>query len=151
MKGVIGVGNPFKGDDGIGVKLIEETRESFASEGVQIFEVGSDTFEILHILKDLEAAIIVDAVRFGGEPGDYRFFTSDDVESLKGSETAHATNIIEVLNLSDKLDESPERVLIMGVQPKDTNLGEEFSPPVKKRIPELVEILQEKIESFFSL
>ena len=150
MKGIIGVGNPFKGDDGIGVELVKEIENRGVPSGVKTFEVGSSTFDILHIMKDLDEVIIIDAVRFGADPAEHRFFTVQDVESLGDSETAHGTDILEILNLSENLGERPEKVLVMGIQPKETELSEEFSQPIKERLPELVEILQEKVKSFFT-
>lgn len=150
MKGVIGIGNPFKGDDGIGLKLLEEIEKKDIPEDVRTYDMGSETFDLIHVLKDLDKAIIIDAVQFGGSPGDYRFFTPDEVNSLKKSDTPHGTDILEVLSLSEKLDEMPEKILIMGVQPKDTDLGEGFSRPLESNVPELVEKLYEKIMDFFS-
>ncbi len=148
MKGVIGVGNPIKGDDGIGVRLAENVESRELPDDLKVYELGVENFEILHVLKDLEKVILVDAVRFSGNPGDHRFFSPEEVESLKGSGGPHSVDILEILSLSDRLGERPDEVLIMGIEPKNTDFGDEFSSPVEKRVPELTDILYDRMKSF---
>ena len=150
MKGIIGVGNIFKRDDGIGIRLLEEIEEGKDLGDIATYEVGSATMDVLHILKDLDEVLIIDAVNFRGDPGDHRFFTPEEVESLSGTETAHGTDILRVIEMSEGLDEIPQKIMIMGIQPRDTEFSEELSEPLKDKFPELVEALCEKVESYFS-
>ncbi len=147
MKGVIGVGNTFKKDDGIGVKLVRKLRGRETSSETRIFDVGLDVIKVLHILKDLDKAIIVDAVRYGGEPGDFVFFSPEEVNSLKGMGSSHESDLLDILELSRELGESPEEVVIMGIEPEDDSHGEEITPTLKERFPELLDKLFEKLES----
>lgn len=149
MKGIIGIGNPLKRDDGIGVALLQEMEQRDFSETVQTFELGIASMDILHILEDLDKALIIDAVCFGGASGDYRFFTPEDVESLQESSGPHTTNILDVLQLSKEMGELPEDIIIMGIEPEDTSFGEDLSESLEERFPELVKALEERIDSFF--
>lgn len=147
MKGVIGIGNTLKKDDGIGVKLARGIKNKELPSGTKVFAVGLGGIKVLHILKDLDKAIIVDAVRFGGEPGDYVFFSPEEVKSLKETKSSHESDLLEVLRLSKELGESPEKIVIMGIEPKDDSLGEEISPELKERYQELVNELFDKVRS----
>lgn len=147
MKGVIGIGNTLKGDDGIGMILAQKMEEREIPPDVKVFDAGTGGMKILHRLKDLEKAIIIDAVRFGGDPGDHVFFSPDEVKSLRESRGTHGTDLLEVLELSERVGEAPEDVLILGIQPKDDSTRSGISPELEKKIPEIMEELDKKVKS----
>ncbi len=151
MKGIIAIGNTLKRDDGIGIALLREIKERDFPKTVNTFEIGVASMDLLHVLGDLDKAMIIDAVHFGGPPGDFRFFTPKDVESLQESRGPHTTNILDVLELSEEMGELPEEIIIMGIEPEDTSFGEDLSHSLEEKFPELVEYLDDKVRSFFDL
>ncbi len=151
MKAIIGLGNPIKNDDGIGILLVSEIEQKRIPPDVEVFEAGTRGMRLLHLLNDLDKALIVDAVHFGGEPGESVFFTPAEVKSLNESRSTHDTNFLEVLELSKTLEEEPEEIVIMGVEPKDTSFGEGISSELENKLPELIdELFKKSIEMFGS-
>lgn len=144
-KGIIGVGNPLRGDDGISIAVIEKLKEKKLPSNVEIFDAGSNEMNILHILKNLEKAIIVDAVRLNKKPGSYVFFEPEEVNSIEISRNPHSYNLFEILQISSKLEETPKRIVIMGIQPKKTSMEMGLSKELKEKIPEIVDKLTKKI------
>lgn len=144
-KGVVALGNPFRGDDGISTVLARELDNEYLPSNIEIFDAGTGGIKVLHILEKLDKVILVDAVFFGGEPGEYVFFKSDEIESLKASGGSHDSNIFEVLELSKELHEGPDEVLLMGIQPKDVSMHEELSEELKEKVPVLLAELRKKI------
>jgi len=69
---VIGIGNPLMRDDGAGLSVIDLL--SREPKNVAIVDAGTGGMMLLHILPDLDVAVIVDAVDFGGKPGEIRTF-----------------------------------------------------------------------------
>ena len=145
--GVLGVGNTLKGDDGIGVVLMNRLKKSELSEDVEFYEVGTSGMNILHHLKDLDTAVIIDAVRSKGEPGDSVFFSPDDVDNDLDVRSTHDANLLEAIELSETMGERPDRVVIMGVIPKNMEINEDLSPALQDRLPELEGELREKVLS----
>lgn len=143
--GVLGVGNTLKGDDGIGVVLLNRLRESDLPGEVEFYEVGTSGMNILHHLKDLDAAIIIDAIRSKGEPGDSVFFSPDDVDNDLEVRGTHDANLLEAIELSETMGERPDRVVIMGIIPKNMEINEDLSSPLQDRLPELEDELREKV------
>ena len=80
---VIGVGNPLVADEGVGIAVIEELGKRDLPDSVELVDAGSAGMSLLHIIKDYDAVIIIDAADFGGEPGEVRTFTPDEVRSVK--------------------------------------------------------------------
>ena len=145
MKAIIGLGNPIKSDDGIGIRIVREVEKKDLPPNVKVFDAGTGGMNIFHLLRDSERTLIIDAVRFGREPGDSVFFSPEEVKSLNKSKSTHDTNILEVLELSKTLNEEPKEIIIMGVEPKDTSFGEGLSPKLEGRLPELTDDLFEKV------
>lgn len=144
-KGVIALGNPFRGDDGISTLLLRKLKDEDMPPNVDLFDAGTGGINVLHILSELDKALIIDAVFFGGDPGDFAFFGPDEAENLKQSRGSHDSNLFEVLELSKGLEELPEEVLLMGIQPKDISVGEGLSKELEEKVPELLRELKEKI------
>lgn len=145
--GVLGVGNTLKGDDGIGIVLLNRLRESEISGEVEFYEVGTSGMNILHHLKDLDTALIIDAIRSKGKPGESVFFSPDDVDNDLQVRGTHDANLLEAIELSESMGERPEKVVIMGVIPESMELNEDLSPPLQDRLPELEDRLREKVLS----
>lgn len=148
--GVLGIGNTLKGDDGIGVVLVNRISEKDFSGDVEFQEVGTSGLNILHYLKDLDKALIIDALRSEGEPGDYLFFGPEEVDSSIKVRSTHDANLLEAIELSETLGERPEEITIMGIIPEDMSIGEDLSDSLTEKLPELEEKLTEKIRSLLN-
>ncbi|MBS3814718.1 hydrogenase maturation protease [Candidatus Bipolaricaulota bacterium] len=145
--GVLGIGNTLKGDDGIGVMLVKELKkEEFPGE-VEFHEVGTSGMNILHYLEGLDKAVIVDALRSGGNPGDSIFFRPEEVDKDITVRSTHDANLLEAIELSETLGERPEKIVIMGVIPDDMTIRDGLSPLLENKLPDLVKKLREKIIS----
>ncbi|MFW5904464.1 MAG: hydrogenase maturation protease [Candidatus Saliniplasma sp.] len=143
--GVIGLGNPLNGDDGIGIVLIQKLEERGKSPHISIFDAGTGGMKVLHFLKDLDKVIIIDAVDLDKEPGDFVFFNPEEVKSLKEPSGTHDSNLFEVLELSKDLGEIPDEIIIMGIQPKCTEIGEDLSDEVENNLENMLDSLEEMI------
>ena len=148
--GVLGIGNTLKGDDGIGVVLVNRLEEEDFAGEVEFHEIGTSGLNILHYLKNLDRAIIIDALRSEGEPGSTIFFEPDEVDSSIKTRSTHDANLLEAIELSEALGERPEEILIMGIIPEDMSIGEDLSDSLTEKLPELEEKLTEKIRSLLN-
>ncbi|KXB06849.1 hypothetical protein AKJ51_02705 [candidate division MSBL1 archaeon SCGC-AAA382A20] len=146
MKGVIGVGSIFRGDDGIGVRLVQELRKREKPQDLKLVNASSEGLKVMHHLKNLDKVIIVDAVKFGGDPGEYIFFSPEEVDSLRKYFSPHELGMLENIRLSKELGEAPEKVIIMGIEPDDTSFNQELSSKLKENFSRLAEELFEKIK-----
>ncbi len=144
-RAVIALGNPLRGDDGIGQRILDVLRERELPPDVVLLDGGTGGLKLLHLLAGLDEVVIVDAVRFGGAPGDHVFFTPDQVTSRSAPGSMHDPALFEVLRLSGQLDERPNQVRIMGIQPACTDMGEGLSAAVGRRVDDMVDALLQKL------
>src|SRR5262249_20284120 len=66
---IAGIGNVYLGDDGFGVVVAERLRLRTLPEEVEVVDFGIRGIDLAYALQDCDAAVLVDTVRRGGEPG----------------------------------------------------------------------------------
>ena len=152
--GVIGIGNPLRRDDGIGIVLLEkliEKKDELPSD-IEYIDGGTGGMNLLHLLARFDIAIILDAVNFDGHPGELRLFTSEEVRSKKVSLniSTHESDFLKVIQLSKELEKQPDELFIFGIQPKDTSFGKGLSPELQRNIELLLIRLQTEIKTIFN-
>ncbi|MDI6821611.1 MAG: hydrogenase maturation protease [Actinomycetota bacterium] len=145
--GIIGVGNSLMGDDGVGIAVLALLKNETLPENVFIIDIGMSSLNLLHALTELDAAIIVDAVDFGGSPGEKRCFSPENIKSIKRSsgQSTHEYDLLNMIELSNKLGECPETVIIFAIQPANLFPSMELSSTLKMILPNLVKDILEII------
>ncbi len=131
---VIGIGSAMRRDDGIGIRLVNALKV----DDVECAECPCD-LSILHALENCDAAVIADAVDFGGKPGETRVMKPGDLPR-NGGET-HSMNLGRILDLADLGGERPE-ILIFGVQPADVGFGDSLSEEMSRAMPSVERALE---------
>jgi len=138
---VLGLGNPLRGDDGIGPRAVEELARRGLPEDVTILNGGTGGLALLPVLEGWARVIVVDAADVGREPGRFVRFTPDQVHLARtpGNLSLHHAGLSEVLALANALDRSLPEMVIFGVQPADVGWGEGLSLPVETALPALID------------
>ena len=148
---VIGIGNSLRKDDSLGLVLIEKLKEKTQElpEGIELIEGGLGGMVLLHYLADFDVVFMIDAVEFGGKPGELRFFEKEDVISkkVKISFSTHENDFLKIISMSERLNEIPEKIYIFGIQPKDMGLGCDLTPEIENSIDENLGKIIDKINS----
>ena len=135
--GVVGVGNIFKGDDGLGpalVALLEARGARFPY--VDACEVP-ENYGGWVVKRGLDVAVFVDAVDFGGAPGEWRVIPFADL--MHSASSTHRLSLHFLIRyLKEQWKGDP---VLVGVQPKSLKLGEGLSPEITAGIEALSEAL----------
>jgi hydrogenase maturation protease len=143
---VIAIGNPLMRDDGAGVSVLQLL--SGIPEEVAIIDAGTGGIGLLYILSNLDAAIIVDAVDFGGQPGEVRTFPLSQVISTKALPglSLHEGDILKTIEMAQRLSQCPNEIVICAIQPEEIAEGICLSKPVKKALPKLARVVKETVK-----
>lgn len=136
---ILGIGNVLKGDDALGPLVCEKLKaEGISAEVINAATVPENYIQTL-IKKSPQNLLIVDAIDFGAEPGSIKVFKTEQLNSLViSTHTLSPRLFIDMIRQCIKLD-----VYIIGVQPKQTQLGLTLSPEVKQAIIDLTAIIKE--------
>ncbi len=146
---VLGLGNPLRGDDGVGPRIIAELTRQGLPDGVTALDVGNAGLDLLNILEGWERAVIVDAADMGREAGCFVRFTPDEVRLAQAGDqySLHNAGLSEVLALADALGRTLPELVIFGVQPAELGWQAELSSAVEAAIPALTGAVMEELRN----
>ena len=91
------------------------------------------SFSLATELDDLAGLIVVDASRFHSPPGAFRCFIDDEMDTQLqgGGRSVHEVGLSDLLDIARLTGQLPERIALVGVEPLETDWGEELSSPVQ--------------------
>ena len=145
---IAGIGNVFLADDGFGVEVARLLAQRELPAGVKVADFGIRGMDLAYELQeDYDAAILVDAVPRGGEPGTL-YVIEPDPGQAEGMLDAHAMDPVRVLGLAKVLGSVPPRVLVVGCEPgvlmaeDDEELHAELSAAVKAATLDAVTLVE---------
>jgi hydrogenase maturation protease len=118
---VLALGNPLRGDDGVGQAVLCALEQRALGPGVELVDGGTPGLNTVLLLEGRSRVIVIDAADFGACPGNVRRFelTANDL-SLQPvhSNSLHAAGLLEALALATALGVLPAQVALYGVQPR---------------------------------
>jgi hydrogenase maturation protease len=144
---ILGLGNPLRGDDGIGPRVVELLRREGLPAGSEALDAGAAGLDLLDLLAGPRRVIIVDAADVGLEAGQFARFTPDGVELMGEAKapTAHQAGLAEVLALARALERPLPEMVIFGVQPGSLEWGAGLTAEVDAALPLLVEAVLREV------
>jgi hydrogenase maturation protease len=145
---VIGLGNPLRGDDGVGPRLVEELTRRGLPGGVMALDRGSGGLDLLQVLEGRQRVVVVDAADVGREPGQFVRFTPDQARLAQAADrfSLHNAGLGETLALANALGRTLPHMVIFGVQPAEVGWREGLSPAVETMLPALADAVLEELE-----
>jgi hydrogenase maturation protease len=137
---VIGIGNSYRRDDGVGLAVAEEIVKR-GLPGVRVMTAIGEPEAILDAWTGAPLAVVVDAaMRNGPTPGRIRRWTpSDPAETAVVS--SHALGLAQTYALGQALGQIPERLVVFTVDIADAGHGQGLTPAVAAAVPEVVEAI----------
>ena len=130
-------------DDGIGLRVIDEilARNIAGVKVIKGFLIGID---LLLEARRYEKILVIDAMRAGIEPGEFRLLSEDDItaKQLKWFST-HDISLPDAIALKKSLG-IEAKVFILGIQVKNVEVGDKISDELTARIPEYVDLIVER-------
>ncbi|MDX1606846.1 MAG: hydrogenase maturation protease [Candidatus Competibacterales bacterium] len=144
---IVGLGNPWRGDDGAGPALIRWLRRRPLPAGVGLREQPADVLALLGAWEGWPRVILVDAMRSGASPGTLR--RCDPVRPLLGEGFRHASNhrlgLADTLELARVLGRLPPLLEIHAIEGADFDSRAGLSRPVARAVVRLGRSLREEL------
>jgi hydrogenase maturation protease len=131
---VIGVGNPYRRDDGVGPIVADE----IARRGGHAVQCDGEPAGLMLAWEGADLAVIVDAVVCQpATPG--RIHRTATVPAARGGTSSHGLGIPDAVALATALGRMPQRLVVYAVEAADVGLGIGLSDPVAGAVPTLVD------------
>lgn len=136
---VLGLGNTLLGDDGVGPALIEQLLQEDHrwKDQTEFLDGGTQGLALLGHLSGREAIIIVDALLMGAPPGTTRILNASEIFQMgvNRANTPHEGNAGELLAVAKILNELPEQVFVVGVEPQSVATRYGLSEAARNALP----------------
>ena len=129
---VIGVGNPFRGDDGIGVFLLQKLQKQYTilKGTIDFIDGGTGGMNLFHLISPYEIVILIDAVDFRASAGTVKMFKLEQLSSLiLSTHTLSPRVFIDMIRRDIEVN-----VCFIGIQPAQTALGQPLSTKVNEAL-----------------
>jgi hydrogenase maturation protease len=141
---VIGTGNPYRCDDGVGLVVVPRLRK-WALPGVCVLS-REEASDVMTAWAGFDLAIVVDAVYGSRHPG--RIHRLDPALGPFPTDffrySTHTFGLAEAIELSRAIGELPKRLVVYGIEGKEFGAGETLSPEVVASVePVIARILTE--------
>lgn len=149
-KVVLGLGNIFLGDEGLGIHALSYLENRLGSRAsVEWIDGGVLGMNLMPLVEQCSHLLVIDAVDAGRAPGTVIELSMLRLLRPLGYRISqHQVTFQDVLGLAKVLDRMPEHVQLVGLQPGSLETGAELSQPVTEALPALAARVQTVLQGW---
>jgi hydrogenase maturation protease len=135
---VIGVGNSYRLDDGVGPAAIAELANHQLADVLLTVADGEPT-QLLDAWSGASLAVVIDAVLCQpATPGRIHRTALGQLTPGGRLASTHGLGIPDAIRLAQVLDRAPERLVVYAVEAAELGFGLGLSPAVAAAVPQLI-------------
>ena len=146
---VLGVGNPMRGDDGVGCRIARDLREASrhgvlaARDGLTIVDAEDvpENYVGVVVAARPDVVLLIDAADFGGAPGASTLVEAAELPTLRAMTHRTALGITATVIRQ----RTGAEVLLLAVQPAALAWGAPLSPSIASAADSVSTLLQEAL------
>jgi hydrogenase maturation protease len=144
---VIGVGNEYRRDDGVGLAVAARLRGRVPA-GVEIVECEQEPSRLIDAWEGADSALVVDAVESGAAPGTLHRFDAGAGPIPKGvfRSSTHAFGVGDAVELARVLGKLPGHVVVYGVEGDEFAAGQGLTARVEAAIEPAASAILDDLE-----
>lgn len=135
---VIGIGNSFRRDDGVGLMVADQIAERGVS-GVRVMTGIDDPTALMEAWNGTPKAVVIDAV-VGSTAGRVRRWSAIDLAGASVV-SSHALGLAQTCALGEALGRMPGELVVFTVDTADTGHGVGLTPAVAAAVPVVVDAI----------
>jgi hydrogenase 3 maturation protease len=130
---ILGIGNNLRCDDGLGSILVSRIKDKVPYIVYDAEESPENYLE--KIIRDKpDNIVMIDAVDFGGEPGEFRLLEADGLKTANLFFTHNASLSLAINYLQTRIKAD---IIILIIQPKLIAFGDNLSPEITDALHKL--------------
>jgi len=146
---VIAIGNTIHRDDGAAVHALRRLEtDPRLPDDVVLVDGGTRGLELLADAAGFSRLLLLDAIDVAAKPGTIIKMTGADLHGIPGAASVHQLGLADLLSTLPLISDAPTEVVLLGIQPAETDWGTELSPSVEANLSELVEAAIEQLETW---
>ncbi|MBI1320973.1 MAG: hydrogenase maturation protease [Candidatus Hydrogenedens sp.] len=141
---IIGVGNRFRRDDGVGPWVVDRLRQ----QGIPALEHSGEGAGLLDLWSEAEAVMIIDAARSGAPPGTVHCL--DAVANKLPNDllrpSTHLFGVAEAIETARVLGRLPATLVLYAIEGSEFGFGEVLSPAVERAAGDVIAAISESLD-----
>jgi hydrogenase maturation protease len=144
---VLGIGNVLLRDEGVGVHVVRALiDEATGSDATRIVDGGTLGLDLLPMIEDAAAVVMIDAVDLRAAPGTVDVLRGDALHgALARHVSPHQVGVGDLLAVARLGGTLPERVALVAIQPAAIEIGLELTPAVASAVPVAVALVRDEL------
>jgi hydrogenase maturation protease len=147
---VIGVGNPWRRDDGAGPAVATAFRARL-DDSVAVLELDGEAARLVDAWDGADLAVVVDAVRTGAVPGTVHLLEADaDAGGEAGpagrTTSSHGLGVEQAIELARVFGRLPRRLVLVGIEGADFGPGSDVTPGVAAAVGPAVRVIADVVQ-----
>lgn len=148
---ILGLGNPLFQDEGLGVHVIHQLMHEEMNNRIELIDGGTDGLGLLEIVERADYLIIVDAIDGNLTAGTVKKLDASQIPLIITKKLSpHQFSFQEVLALAHLRNKVPQKMILIGVQPKSLDWGTELTREVAAVVPVIINLIYKEIEKWLA-
>ncbi len=139
---VIGIGNPWRGDDGVGHAAVDALA---GAPGLTTATCSGEPAELMELWQGHDPVILVDAIVTGAAPGTLHRLDAREPLPHGDGYSSHGIGLAEAVELARSLGELPESLIVHGIEPAQLEDGTGLAPEVRRAITPAITRINEDL------
>ena len=148
---VIGVGNPVRADDGVGLAVARRVGQIIGdAQDVEVTEVWAGGLRLAEAMVGFDRAVVVDALSGGPEPaGTVKKLSLDDLGPARNASCVHDASLPTAIALCRSVGAvMPHEITVWGITGQDLeSFREELTDVVARAVPAAAQAIVNELRS----
>ena len=138
---LIGIGNTFRRDDGVGIAIVNSLRQLIDPQKVSFLECSGEGAELMELWTGFDRVFLFDAVMASGTPGTIHRLDArtESIPSDFFKYSSHAFSLAEAVEMARVLERLPAELIIYGIEGLDFGHGEGLTPAVQQAVDPVIQ------------
>ncbi len=148
---IIGLGNPLRADDGVGLSVARLLGERLRGGGVDVAELWAGGLRLVEAMTGYDRAVVVDAMSTRAvPPGSIRKLRLSDLGGSRNIACVHDTSLPTALEMWRRAGEPlPAEISIWGIEVQDMDsFSEDLTGPVAEAVPRAANAILDELRTW---
>lgn len=139
---IIGIGNPYRGDDAVGWAVIDALRHTVGS-AIELVKERGDAAVLLDIFTRYDHVYVVDACRTTADIGAWQRIDvhHQPLPQEAPQASTHGFGVSQAISLADNLGQLPKKLILYAINGDNYNIGETLSPQVANSVASVAQAI----------
>jgi hydrogenase maturation protease len=144
---VVGIGNPYRGDDGAGWAVIDRLKEVMGCS-IEFVKQRGDIAELIDIFAHYHTVYLVDAYQSHALMEAWRRIDiyQESIPDEHPQTSTHGFSIAQAISLARNLDQLPNKLILYSIKGDNYAISDRLSPSVAESVGGVVTAILKEIQ-----